>query len=53
MLPTIAQKINTNAEMRNLTEGTMRGEIPFRTSILRRVEIFSDIPVSEVIDIVS
>ena len=53
VLPTIAQKINRNAEMRNLTEATMRGEIPFRTSFLRRVEILSDIPVSEVNDIVS
>ena len=34
VLPTIAQKINRNAEMRNLTEATMRGEIPFRTSFL-------------------
>lgn len=53
VLPTIAQKINRNAEMRNLTEATMRGEIPFRTSFLRRVKILSDIPVSEVNDIVS
>ena len=53
VLPTIAQKINRNAEMRNLTEATMRGEIPFRTSFLRRVEILRDIPVSEVNDIVS
>ena len=53
VLPTIAQKINRNAEMRNLTEATMRGEIPFRTSFFRRVEMLSDIPVSEVNDIVS
>lgn len=53
VLPTIAKKINRNAEMRNLTEATMRGEIPFRTSFLRRVEILRDIPVSEVNDIVS
>ena len=36
VLPTIAQKINRNAEMRNLTEATMRGEIPFRTSFFKK-----------------
>ena len=53
VLPTIAHKINRNVEMRNLTEATMRGEIPFRTSFLRRVEILNNIPVSEVNSIVS
>lgn len=53
VLPTIAHKINRNVEMRNLTEATVRGEIPFRTSFLRRVEILNNIPVSEVNSIVS
>ena len=53
VLPEISQKINRLDEMRRLTEATMRGEIPFRTSFLRRVEILSDIPVKEVNDIVA
>lgn len=53
VLPEIAQKINRLVEMRSLTEATMRGEIPFRTSFLQRVKILSDIPVHEVNNIVS
>ena len=53
VLPEIAQKINRLEEMRRLTEKTMRGEIPFRTSFLQRVKILSDIPVNEVNKIVS
>ena len=53
VLPEIAQKINRLDEMRRLTEATMRGEIPFRTSFLQRVKILSDIPVHEVNKIVS
>lgn len=53
VLPEISQKINKLDEMRKLTEATMRGEIPFRTSFLRRVKILSDISVREVNDIVA
>ena len=53
VLPEISQKINKLDEMRKLTEATMRGEIPFRTSFLRRVEILSDISVKEVNGIVA
>lgn len=53
VLPEISQKINKLDEMRALTEATMRGEIPFRTSFLRRVRILSDISVQEVNDIVA
>lgn len=53
VLPEIATRINKLYEMRKLTEATMRGEIPFRTSFLRRVNILSDISVSEVNKIVS
>lgn len=53
VLPEIALKINKLDEMRKLTEATMRGEIPFRTSFLRRVKILSDISVKEVNDIVA
>ena len=53
VLPEISQKINKLEEMRKLTEATMRGEIPFRTSFLRRVKILTDISVKEVNDIVA
>ena len=53
VLPEISQKINKLNEMRQLTEATMRGEIPFRTSFLKRVNILSDISVREVNDIVT
>ena len=53
VLPEISQKINKLDEMRQLTEATMRGEIPFKTSFLQRVKILSDISVREVNDIVA
>ena len=53
VLPEISQKINKTDEMRRLTEATMRGEIPFRTSFLQRVKILSDISVMEINDIVA
>lgn len=53
VLPEISRKINKLDEMRQLTEATMRGEIPFRTSFLRRVKILSGISVREVNDIVA
>ena len=53
VLPEISLKINKLEEMRELTEATMRGEIPFRTSFLRRVGILSDISVNEVNGIVA
>ena len=52
ILPTISKKINKVEEMRKLTEATMRGEIPFKTSFLNRVEILSEVNVSEVSKIV-
>lgn len=48
VLPEISAKIGKLDEMRHLTEATMRGELPFKTSFMRRVEILKDIPVSEV-----
>lgn len=53
ILPTISKKIGKSSEMINLTEATMRGEIPFKTSFISRVEILKCIPVSEVRKIVS
>lgn len=48
ILPTISEKIGKLEEMRALTEATMRGEMPFKSSFLSRVKILSEIPVSEV-----
>ena len=48
ILPTISAKIGCQKEMRELTESTMRGEIPFKQSFLKRVELLKDIDVSEV-----
>ena len=53
VLPEISAKIGRLAEMRHLTEATMRGELPFKTSFMRRVEILSDVPVSEVNQLVT
>lgn len=52
ILPTISEKIGKLEEMRRLTEATMNGEIPFKTSFLNRVEILKSISVSEVSKIV-
>ncbi|WP_317314574.1 HAD-IB family phosphatase [Holdemanella biformis] len=53
ILPTISEEIGKSAEMRELTEATMRGEIPFKTSFLKRVDILSNIEVSKVRNIVN
>lgn len=53
VLPEVAKKIGKLSEMRQLTEATMRGEIPFRTSFLNRVQLLNDISVKEVNQIVS
>ena len=53
VLPEISKQIGKLDEMRRLTEATMRGEIPFRTSFLERVNILRDISVADVNQIVS
>lgn len=53
VLPEVSKRIGRLDEMRKLTEATMRGEIPFRTSFLNRVKILSDISVAEVNQAVS
>ena len=53
ILPTISEKIGKLDEMRKMTEATMRGEIPFKTSFLNRVDILKSVKVSEVQKIVS
>ena len=53
ILPEISKKINKLEEMRYLTEATMQGEIPFRSSFIQRVEILSNTSVKEVNGIVT
>lgn len=53
ILPTISKKIGKEKEMRNLTEATMRGEIPFKSSFLNRVKLLSSVDVSEVNSLVT
>lgn len=48
ILPTISKKIGKYKQMRNLTEKTMSGELPFKTSFIERVKILSEIDVTEV-----
>jgi len=52
ILPTIAKQMGKEEEMRDLTEATMKGELPFRTSFLKRVGLLSQIDVSLVNEIV-
>lgn len=53
ILPTISYDIGKAKEMRELTEATMRGQIPFKTSFLSRVDILRKIDVSKVRNLVS
>ena len=53
ILPEIAKSINKEAEMRDLTEKTMMGELNFEESFTARVKLLSDIPVSQVSDFIS
>lgn len=53
VLPEVSKRIGKLDEMQRLTEATMCGEIPFRTSFLNRVKILSDISVTEVNQVVS
>lgn len=48
ILPKLAHDLGKEEEMRALTESTMVGEIPFKESFLKRVEILKEIPVSRV-----
>lgn len=53
ILPTISEKIGKQKEMRDLTEATMRGEIPFKSSFLNRVKLLSEVDVSDVNNMVA
>ena len=52
ILPALAEQVGLLEEMREMTEKTMRGEIPFQSSFLARVEMLKTIPVSRVAEIV-
>ena len=52
ILPSLAEQVGLMEEMREMTEKTMRGEIPFQSSFLARVEMLKTIPVSRVAEIV-
>ena len=53
ILPTISKRLGIYERMSELTESTMRGEIPFKQSFLQRVELLKDVPVIEVNEMVS
>lgn len=53
ILPTVAKIVGVYEQMCALTESTMTGEIPFKQSFLKRVELLKEIPVSEVRSIVA
>lgn len=52
ILPEISARIGKLDEMRRLTEATMSGELPFKTSFLKRVDILKEESVSEVNELV-
>lgn len=53
ILPEISILINKEKEIREVTESTMKGEIPFEESFQRRVKILSQISVKKVNELVS
>lgn len=52
ILPKLAKKLGKEKEMRELTESTMIGEIPFKESFLKRVDILKELPVSKVQNVI-
>lgn len=48
ILPTISKSLGIYDDITSMTERTMRGEMPFKQSFLQRVELFKNVPVSEV-----
>lgn len=53
ILPEIARAIGVEDEIAELTARTMAGEFPFESSLRRRVEILSQVPISRVREIVA
>ena len=52
ILPALAEQVGLLEEMQEMTEKTMRGEIPFQSCFLARVEMLKAIRVSRVAEIV-
>lgn len=52
-MPTVAEEIGKKDEMRELTEKTMMGDLPFQESFRSRVELLNQIPVAKVAELVS
>lgn len=52
ILPSLAEQVGLLTEMQEMTEKTMRGELPFQSSFLERVDMLKSIPVSHVAEIV-
>ena len=52
ILPNISKIVGKQNEMRELTERTMNGELPFKQSFLSRIDLLKDIPVSKVQDLI-
>jgi HAD superfamily phosphoserine phosphatase-like hydrolase len=50
MLPLIAHKTNSAAEIFRLTEDTIQGRIPFNESFLKRVKLLEQIPLQVIQD---
>ena len=52
-LPLIARHFNVEEEIANLTKETIKGNIPFIESFIRRVHILGKLPVDQVADLLS
>lgn len=53
ILPVIAREIGIETEMKQLTEMTMAGELPFDHCFRKRVETLKQVPIKKVQDIIS
>ncbi len=53
ILPALAAQVGMAEQITELTEKTMRGELPFQSSFLMRVDMLKSIPVSKVSEIVA
>lgn len=53
ILPALAEQVGMAEQIAELTEKTMRGELPFQSSFLMRVDMLKSIPVSKVSEIVA
>lgn len=52
ILPVLAEQIGLSEKMRELTEKTMRGELPFKSSFMSRVKMLGEIPISKITSLI-